>query len=128
MDYAVDTHALVWYFLDDDRLSSDARAALEETVDSGEVIVPAVVLAELMYIAEKGRVALSFGETLEEMERCQNFVLLPLDLDVLRATEQVRADLEMHDRIIVATARMMGAPLITRDQEIMDSGVVETMW
>ena len=128
MDYVVDTHALVWYFLDDDRLSSDARAAIEETVDSGEVIVPAVVLAEVMYIAEKGRVGLSFRKTLEEMESCQNFVVLPLDLGVLRATDQVRGDLEMHDRIIVATARMRGAELITCDQEIMDSGMIETIW
>lgn len=51
MDYVTDTHALVWYFTDDQRLGNNALLAFEQTVTSGIMIVPSIVLAEIMYIA-----------------------------------------------------------------------------
>jgi hypothetical protein len=35
---------------------------------------------------------------------------------------------EMHDRIVVGVARALGLPLLTRDQSILHSGVVQTIW
>jgi PIN domain nuclease of toxin-antitoxin system len=32
------------------------------------------------------------------------------------------------DRFIVATARVLGVPLVTCDRQITTSGVVETIW
>jgi len=64
MDYVTDTHALVWYFTEDARLSPKALEAFEETIQDGMVIDPAVVLAEIMFIAKKGRITLTFKKTL----------------------------------------------------------------
>ncbi len=35
---------------------------------------------------------------------------------------------ELFDRLIVAAARAKDLPLITRDQVLADSGLVETIW
>jgi len=35
---------------------------------------------------------------------------------------------ELHDRIIVATAKILNAKLITRDKEIRKAGVVDVVW
>jgi PIN domain nuclease of toxin-antitoxin system len=35
---------------------------------------------------------------------------------------------ELHDRIIVATAKILNAKLITKDRQIRDSGIVEIVW
>jgi len=35
---------------------------------------------------------------------------------------------EMHDRIIVATAKLLNAVLITKDEEIIKSKIVKTIW
>ncbi len=68
MDYVTDTHSLVWYFTDDSRLSSAALKAFQTSEVDGTVFVPAVVLAEIMFIARKGRTSISFEDTLERIE------------------------------------------------------------
>jgi predicted nucleic-acid-binding protein len=46
MKYVTDTHSLVWYFLEDSRLSVNALQAIDGTLSNGEIIVPTVVLAK----------------------------------------------------------------------------------
>lgn len=53
MDLVTDTHSIVWYFTNDPLLSERALAAFEETTKEGLIIIPAVVLAEMMFISKK---------------------------------------------------------------------------
>jgi len=57
-----------------------------------------------------------------------NFEIAPLDLDVLRMADRIEAPLEMHDKLIVATALHYSASLITRDERIVNSKTVKTVW
>ena len=90
--------------------------------------MPAVVLAEIMFIARKGRVTISFDETLKKIEESDNFVIAPLDSDTLRIADKIEADLEMHDKLIAATALYYEAPLITKDENLILSEVITTVW
>ena len=128
MNFVTDTHSLVWYFTEDARLSKKAFDAFEGTIKSGTVIVPAVVLAEIMFIAKKGRVTLTFEETLKKIEGYENFDIAPLDAEILTIADKIEADLEMHDKVIVATALYYEAALITKDEFVSKSGVVSTIW
>lgn len=128
MDYVTDTHSLVWYFTEDAKLSRNAVEAFEGTIKEGTIIIPAVVLAETMFIAKKGRISLTFEETLKRIEECENFDIAPLDVDILKVADKIETDMEMHDRLIVATAIYYEAVLITRDERIKKSGVVATIW
>jgi len=53
MNYVTDTHSLVWYFTEDTQLSKNALKSFEQTIKGGMIVVPAVVLAEVMFIAKK---------------------------------------------------------------------------
>ena len=128
MNFVTDTHSLVWYFTDDHRLSKKALKSFEGTILAGSIIIPTVVLAEIQFIARKGRVALGFTETLARIEAAENFEIVPLDLDVLKRAAQIEIDLEMHDKLIVATALFYGTGLITRDEKITKSKIVKTVW
>ena len=128
MDYVTDTHSILWYFTQDPRLSKRALEVFEGTVREGFIIIPAVVLAEIMFIAKKGRITLTFEETLEKIERYENFDLAPLDLDILKIANKIEADLEMHDRLIVATALYFNATLITKDRRIVNAAICPTIW
>jgi len=128
MNFVTDTHSLVWYFTEDARLSKKAFDTFEGTVKSGTVIVPAVVLAEIMFIAKKGRVTLTFEETLKKIEGYENFEIAPLDAEILTIADKIETDLEMHDKLIVATALYYEAALITKDELVSKSGVVSTIW
>ena len=128
MNYVSDTHSLVWYFTDDQRLGKRALKMFESTVKAGQIIVPTVVLAEILYIAKKDRIPLGFEETVARIEALANFEIASLDLDVLRIADTIDAPLEMHDRLITATAIHYGAALITRDDQITKSKAVKTIW
>jgi PIN domain nuclease of toxin-antitoxin system len=52
-----DTHTVVWYLLNDSRLSPAAREALDAASAAGDpVFVSAISVSELVYLVEKGRV------------------------------------------------------------------------
>ena len=128
MDNVTDTHSLVWYFTDDSRLSNKALQAFQSSEEKGIVFVPAVVLAEIMFIARKGRITLSFEDTLNRIEESENFEIVPLNAEILRAADKIEADMEMHDRLIVATALWHNASLITKDETLRELGIVSTIW
>jgi len=128
MDYVTDTHSILWYFTEDPRLSKRSLEIFEGTVREGFIIIPAVVLAEIMFIAKKGRITLTFEETLRKIERYENFDLAPLDVDILKVANKIEANLEMHDRLIVATALYFNATLITKDRRIVNAAICPTIW
>jgi len=128
MDYVTDAHSLIWYFTDDPCLSQKAVEVFEGTVKEGIIIVPAVVLAEIMFIAKKGRIILTFEETLKKIEEYDNFYIAPLDINILRVADKIEMEMEMHDKLIVATALYFKATLITRDKRIKETGIVSIIW
>lgn len=128
MNYVTDTHSLVWYFTDDKNISNDALSAFENAAKTGSIIVPAIALAEIIYIYQKGRITLTFDETINLMEESACFEIAPLQLEILRITDKIGVDLEMHDRLIVATSIFFDTPLITRDLKIAKSNLVNVIW
>jgi PIN domain nuclease of toxin-antitoxin system len=127
MDYVTDTHSIVWYFMDDPKLRQNARDAFEGTVDSGVIIVPTIVLAEIMYISQKGKISITFEETLFLIDGYENFWVVPLDIDILKVAANIDS-LEMHDRLIIATALYFDVSLITKDEQMTQSRIVSVVW
>ena len=129
MDYVIDTHTLIWYFTNSPRLGSNALSAIENTINEGLIIVPVIVLSEIMYLARKNKIPVSFQETLSKLEGFENFDIAGLDVDILRTADGIAADLEMHDKLIIATAIYLQADaLLTKDEEIKASGLVPVIW
>jgi len=125
--YVTDTHSLVWYFSDNPRLSRKALKAFEKTIENGSIIIP-IVLAEIMYIARKGRIEMTYAETVKRIEEMENFEIVPLDMEILNIADKIKTELEMHDKLIAATALFFKVPLITRDEALKDSGLCDVIW
>ena len=66
MEYVTDTHPLVWSLFASNRLSTRVRD-LFQRVELGEhiIVIPAVVIAELIMVVEKGRVSGTMPELLQ---------------------------------------------------------------
>jgi len=128
MDYVTDTHPIVWYFTEDPRLSVTALQVFEGTIKEGIIIVPAIVLAEIMFIAKRGKISLGFEDTLKKIQEYENIDIAPLDVDTLKGAHKIEVDLEMHDKLIVATAICFNATLITKDHFLRNSGICPTIW
>ena len=73
-------------------------------------------------IAEKGRVQFDFAEMHRLIRGKQEFEIVGLSPEIFNAVVQVQNIPELHDRIIVATARFYGAGILTKDRVILESG------
>ena len=110
----VDSHALFWFFTENSKLSSKGRSLI---LEAGEVIVPSIVLMEILYILEKNNLSSRFVEILSEL-KLRRYTTYPLDLDIVTQALFIPYRIEMHDRIIVATAQFFDCSLISKDPEI----------
>ncbi|HVG17643.1 MAG TPA: type II toxin-antitoxin system VapC family toxin [Blastocatellia bacterium] len=127
-----DTHAAIWYIVDPERLSLNARASFEQTaLAGGAIYVSSISVVEMCYLVEKGRLSNIVMQRLVYAlgDPASALVIFPLDLKIALAVEQIaRSSVpDMPDRIIAATALHLNLPLITRDRRIQAAGVT-TIW
>lgn len=128
----VDTHALIWYVEADPRLSTAARTAIDAAIQAGSpIFMSSISLAEIVYLAEKGRIASDLFERIRDALRQGTEGLTEVAFDH-RIAELLRSIpwsvvRDLPDRIIAATALFLGVPLITRDSAIRASSV-PTVW
>lgn len=126
-----DTHALLYHAGSDRRIGRRA-AALFAACEAREAIiyVPVAVLWEIGLLARRGRIDL--GRTLAGFadDLFSNPAYHPLDLGVEQVliADEHRPNNDPFDALIVAAARLLDLPLITRDGEITQSTLVETIW
>ena len=124
--YVADTHAWARYLLNklpdkSEKIFSDVEA-FEDLM-----FVPTICLNECIYLIEKKRLILDYKTLFSRFEEGNNFLIAPLDLEITKIVPNIKLR-ELHDRIIVATAKFLGATLITKDKEIIKSGIVKTIW
>lgn len=128
-----DTHALIWYIFDLERLSEAALTVFEQAINAGNPIyVSAISIVEISYLVERGRLV---EEVLTRILNALDdpnvgIVLAPLDRNVSAAVRQIERTTvpDMPDRIIAATALCLDLPLVTRDLRIQALTNIQTIW
>jgi predicted nucleic acid-binding protein len=130
--YVADTQCILWYFANDRRLPRAARAAFD-TAEKGyaQILIPTIALVEALFLFQRQRVpetVLSQMMALAE-DPDASLCIVPLDMVVVRAVSGFgpAAVPELPDRIVAATARALGVPLLTTDSAIAESGLVEVV-
>lgn len=78
--------------------------------------------------ARKGEFFLDVDVVLERLDEIRGIEITPLTREIVLEMGKLTAPSEMLDRLIVCEARLRGAKLITRDAEIQNANVVETVW
>jgi len=128
-----DTHVLLFWAHEPERLSSAARQALELGRSQAELAIADITLWELALLQERGRLQLP-AEVAPAFYLKQ--LLAALRLEVLPITPEItllsRSALFQHgdpaDRLIGATALQLGAPLITADTRLRALAALDTLW
>ena len=112
--HVTDTHALVYFLLDPEKLGRRAREVFESP--NSQVHIPTMALLEVKYLIEIGRLETSIEEVLAFVESSQNFHIQPFDSVALRHSLAIEGQRDPFDRIILSTAMSLKLPLITRDR------------
>lgn len=128
----LDTHTLVWWVTGDAALSKKAKSVIERELDGGEIIVSAISAWEITMLVEKDRLVLSMDVSswLATVAEIEGVKFLPVDVEI--ANKSVVLPGEFHkdpaDRMIVATARKLAVPVVTKDEKIQSYPHVKTIW
>jgi PIN domain nuclease of toxin-antitoxin system len=131
MIHVTDTHSFVFFVTGNrKRLGAASRRAFEQAArGKGTICLPSVALFEIAQLVERGRLKSSMPwDAWVALARRSAFLQIePLTLeDVLRAAS-LSFLVDPFDRFIVGTALRLGAPLITADERITESGVVDVV-
>jgi PIN domain nuclease of toxin-antitoxin system len=127
----VDTHVVAWMAFEQNRLSKNARAAIDDArANGGGLAISAITLWELATHAGRGRIRLdvSVESFISEVEA--RFTVLPITgRACVRALSLPAAyPKDPADRIIGATALVEGLSLLTADREIRRARALRTIW
>jgi predicted nucleic acid-binding protein len=128
MEYLADTVAIVRYFSKTGKIGKRALKILRDT-DAGEhvIYVSIISIVEIMYLAERNRIPVKLEETLSKIAISDNYHIVDLDVDTIQSAKTIHG-LELHDRLIVASARQLNLPILTNDTVIVKSNMIEAIW
>jgi PIN domain nuclease of toxin-antitoxin system len=120
----VDTHTLIWMVEEAPRLGAKTAEALNRAGRENRIAVSAITPWEIGILVSKRR--LQLGTDVMEWIRAAlakpGVRLVPLEPEI--AVASTRLPFEMHadpaDRILVATARHLGATLVTADLALLE--------
>lgn len=130
--YVTDTHPLIWYgngkhsALSGKVLSVFERAEKAETL----IYVPAVVFWEIALLNKTGRIKLaeSFERWSDKLLSKNGFAITHLETEIISEAVGYNFNTDPFDSVIVATAKQLELPLITKDNPIINSNLVEIFW
>ena len=124
MRYLLDTHALLWWLVDDEQLSAPARAAISDP--DNDLFVSSASAWEISTkhrlgkLPEAGEIVRDFGDLLRQAQ------MIPLPVSIEHALE-AGALPDHHrdpfDRMLIAQSAIEDIPIITRDPAFAAYGV-----
>lgn len=125
----LDTHIWLWWLLGDGALKLSERDALDKLAHSKELSVSWVSIWETEILERKGRINLEpdFTSWIRAAVHPDICKVLPVDTAVVSAQRLLPETFhpDPADRLITATALLSAYPLFTKDNRIIDSGVVD---
>jgi len=126
----LDTHVLVWMVGEPARLSRTSRAAIRAAQEQGGVAVSAITLWELTSLVARGRIQ-AYG-TVDASVRLliEGVIIKPVTPEVAALAALFPDDFpkDPADCLIAATARVEGIGLVTRNEMLRRSSLLNTIW
>ncbi|MBN1676710.1 MAG: type II toxin-antitoxin system VapC family toxin [Kiritimatiellae bacterium] len=132
MKYLLDTHTWIWMNAFPEEIPRSVAKLVERLGDEDELLLSAISILELCKLVEKGRVRLFedlevWVETALDTPRLR---VVPVDFRVFYRSTTLPAPFHSDpaDQMIVATARLEDATIITRDKLLRNYPHVKTCW
>lgn len=128
----LDTHTWVWWVSNPEKLSTPARERIDEAATNKKIFISSISAWEVAMLVARGRLKLTMDvkDWIAKSESLPFFHFIPVTNQI--AVKSVNLAGKLHsdpaDRIIIATAIIQEAVLITADDKILEYPHVETLW
>lgn len=132
MRAVLDTHAWIWWVAEDPRLSEPALSAIERASAAGSLWLSGFSIWEVAKKVQKDQLRLD-----RPLDDWIDRATAPAGLHVVECTRAILVEScrlpggfagDPADAIIVATARSLGAALVTKDHRIRGYEQVRSVW
>lgn len=129
----LDTHALVWWVSEPSRIPNRARRLLDGAAESGErVAVSSISVWEVCMLVERKRLQLRLAvdEWLARVEALPFLAFVPVDNPIARRAVSLEGfpHRDPADRMILATALLLGGLLVSADPRLREYRAVKSVW
>ena len=127
----LDTHAWVWWASKPEKLSRTQRSAIDRARRRGsEALLLSVISGwEVALLVQGGRLRLPvpLEAWLEQAMAIPGLDVVPLSVPIIASAARLTVLRDPADMLIVATAQHHGAPLVTSDGRLEESGTVQVI-
>lgn len=128
----LDTHAWIWFVSNPELLSSHAIESIDVAVREKAVLISSISVWEVSLLVKRNRLTLTMdlNDWIARSESLPFFSFIPVDNKI--AHKSVLLPPPLHDdpadRIIIASAIINDAILITKDEKIQNYPNVRSLW
>ena len=128
MIYLLDTIAVIRHFSGKGKIGKKALQIFKsfETSDN-EFSVSVISLMEILYLNEKQRINIELYETINLLTETDGYNIIDLNTEIIKTASDIEF-YELHDRMILATARWLDIPIISSDSRFEEVEDIEVIW
>ncbi len=128
----LDTCVIVWDALEPARLTEKARLAIQEADGNRMLLVSDISIWEIALLIHKGRLEIDTTPSrfFHLFQQSRNVAIQPITPEIAELSVQFNEEINQDpaDRIIAATSIIHSAQLVTADQNLRNSSLVNTVW
>ena len=128
MRYLLDTHAFLWFVLDDQRISTKAKLKIEDS--KNKIYFSAASAWEIAIKTEIARLKIKgdFDSFIIEQLSTNSFVPLSITISHCLYTKRLpQVHKDPFDRILIAQSKLENLQLISKDKKIREYNIT-TVW
>ena len=127
MNYLLDTVVLIRYLAALGEITAKAKIILDNTGKKNIFFVSVISLMEILYLTEKHRITISLEQIIKLIEESAYFYFVDLSPEVILMAKSVDFH-ELHDRMILATAKYHNIPVISSDKQFKNVKGIKVIW
>lgn len=128
MEYLLDTVSLVRYLSNTGKISTKVKNIFDKAEKNQcSFFISTISFMEILYLSEKNRIPITLKETVEKIQLSTIYEVVDLSTEII-LTAQTVDFYELHDRLILATAKYLGVPIISSDTKFNNVESIQTIW
>ena len=128
----MDSCAIIWDALEPSELSEKAMFAIEKADKHNALIISDISIWEISMLIKKHRLEVdsTAANFLNLFLQTRNISVRPISPEIAELSVNFGAEInnDPADRIIAATSIVHNAQLVTADQNLRESGLLDTIW